>query len=118
MGRVISQNWTVETLLDYDFRYGDHKIEIIGAARMEYNYDENESNIEVYFPRVETTPELALRIRVDGNEMDRDSALFEAIADYLVEVLQNEITTTKTDLTNDDFADYDNDLLEELLDEL
>ena len=66
-----------------------------------------------------------MNIQNDKKQQKRDlyaiddaSALFEAIADYLVEVLQNEITTTKTDLTNDDFADYDNDLLEELLDEL
>lgn len=125
MGKVISskQSWEIETIMDYDFMYHNHRFEIIGAAKVEYTAENGEIEQDVYFPNPKTTPELALRIRIDGVEVPREvenepSELFVASTEYLVSVLTGEISPDNTDLTNEDFEDYSDEYLEDLLDDL
>ena len=125
MGKVISskQSWEIETIMDYDFMYHNHRFEIIGAAKVEYTEENGEIEQDVYFPNPKTTPELALRIRIDGVEVPREvenepSELFVASTEYLVSVLTGEISPDNTDLTNEDFEDYSDEYLEDLLDDL
>lgn len=125
MGKVISskQSWEIETIMDYDFMYHNHRFEIIGAAKVEYTEENGEIEQDVYFPNPKTSPELALRIRIDGVEVPREvenepSELFVASTEYLVSVLTGEISPDNTDLTNEDFEDYSDEYLEDLLDDL
>ncbi len=115
MGHILNNNWEIETLLDLDFQHGTHRIEIIGAAKVEYLHTDIDQDHNIYFPNPETSPEIALRIRVDGVEVDRESKIFIAICDYVVSVLEDEISPVKTDITNDDFADYEDETVAELL---
>lgn len=129
MGKVISskQSWEIETIMDYDFMYHNHRFEIIGAAKVEYTEENGEIEQDVYFPNPKTSPELALRIRIDGVEVPREvgtpngtepSELFVATTEYLVSVLTGEISPDNTDLCNEDFEDYSDEYLEDLLDDL
>lgn len=129
MGKVINHRiaWEIETLMNYDFLYCGHRFEIIGAAKIEYTEENGEIEQDVYFPDPQTTPELALRIRIDGIEVPRyveidgnktPSELFTTACEYLVGVLTIEISPDNTDLTNEDFEDYEDEYLEDLLNDL
>lgn len=106
MGKIIYNHWTILTnLVGIEFSYREHTIGLSGIAQIEYRHDDFDISKTVEFP--DDGEQDCLKITFDGKQLTDDCGIetdtFNVIHDFIIEVLEDEINPSKTDVTNVDF---------------
>jgi hypothetical protein len=118
MGQILVNQWEVLTKLNgIKFTYQCQKFELQGLAKVSYRNDEIDTYKNVEIPDPDEFPKDTLKIMMNTvmlhTDWDTEANLFNAIYGYVVEVLEDEISLDKTDLTSADF-EIENGLLDTL----
>jgi len=116
MGKILNNEWSIETYFEVEFDYNDTNFLITGKALVEYKSDETDNYIDVQTP--DENEAMSVKIWMNNvllQDNNIHNEIFNTLYDVLTETLESEISPDKTDITNEDFENLEIPDLDELL---
>ena len=117
MGRIILHNWEVETKLNIVLNISSTRFQITGSAIVSYRSDDFSEDTDSMITFSNRDP---FTVMMDGEDITdwddgSESEIVAILEDIVIEVLEDEISLEKTDITDEDFETLDFSEVEELL---
>lgn len=108
MGQILVNQWEILTRLDgIEFTYQGQQFELKGLAKVSYRCDEIDTYKYIDIPDPDEFPTDTLQITLNtillSDRWNTEVNLYNVMYDYIVEVIEDEISLDKTDLTKEDF---------------